>query len=144
MKMNFLNSSYLFNNADRYIDSVANKVINSFRYKGYEVNGVKMPSGEWDISLKKGNLFQAVLGMQTALKVKISAKSPHVLVKMGIGLFGQQAIPTILTVAVWWPVVICQIAGLVKQYKMDQEVVTALVHAFNTSAGHTISYSQID
>ena len=144
MKVNVLNSSYLFSNADRYIDSVANKVINNFRYKGYEVNGIKMPSGDWDISLKKGNLFRAVLGMQTALKVKIAAKSPHALVKMEIGLFEQQAIPTILTIAVWWPVVICQIAGLVKQYKMDQDVVNALVHAFNTSAGHTISYSQID
>ena len=144
MKMNLLNSSYLFNHADRYTDSVANKLVNEFRYKGYEVDSVKMPSGEWDISLKKGNLFQAVLGMQTALKVNISATSPHVLVKMSIGLFGQQAIPTILTVTVWWPIVICQIAGLVKQYKMDQEVVATLVHAFNMAAGHTVSYRKID
>lgn len=144
MKMNFLNSSYLFNNADAYIDRVAQRFINDFRYKGYEVDGVKLPSGEWDISLKKGNLFQAVLGMQTALKVKISSTSPHALVKMSIGLFGQQAIPTILTVAVWWPIAICQVAGLVKQYKMDQEVLTSIVHGFNLAAGHTVSYTAIN
>lgn len=57
MKMNLLNSAYLFNNADRYIDNVARRVSNTFRYKGYEVNEVKLPTGEWDISLKKGNLF---------------------------------------------------------------------------------------
>ena len=75
MKMNFLNSSYLFNNADSYIDSVAQRFVNDFKCKGYEIDGVKLPSGEWDISLKKGNLFQAVLGMQTALKVKIYVSS---------------------------------------------------------------------
>lgn len=142
--MKFLNSSYLFNNADRYIDIVSQKFINEFKYKGYEVDGVKMPSGDWDISLKKGNLFQAVLGMQTALKVTVSATSPHALVKMSIGLFGQQAIPTILTVAVWWPIAICQVAGLVKQYNMDKEVIAAIVHGFNVAAGHTVSYRSLD
>lgn len=43
MKMNFLNSSYLFNNADAYIDRVAQRFINDFKYKGYEVDGVKLP-----------------------------------------------------------------------------------------------------
>lgn len=144
MKMNLLNSAYLFNNADRYIDNVARRVSNSFRYKGYEVNEVKLPTGEWDISLKKGNLFQAVLGMQTALKVRLSASTPHALVKMNIGLFGQQAIPTILTIAVWWPIALCQIAGLVKQHKLDQEVVAVIAKSFNMAAGHTITYSVID
>lgn len=64
--------------------------------------------------------------------------------KMSIGLFGQQAIPTILTVAVWWPIAICQVAGLVKQYKMDQEVLTSIVHGFNVAAGHTVSYTVIN
>lgn len=31
MKMNLLNSAYLFNNADRYIDNVARRVSNTFR-----------------------------------------------------------------------------------------------------------------
>ncbi|MCR5818775.1 MAG: hypothetical protein K6F89_06750 [Prevotella sp.] len=144
MKINFLSSSYLFMNAEHYSDAVVQKLVDEFRFKGYEVNSVKMPSGEWDVSLKKGNLFQAVLGLQTALKVNISTTSPHVLVKMGIGIFGQQAIPTVLTVAVWWPIAVCQIAGLVKQYKMDQEVFSTLVDAFNLVAGRTVSYRKID
>lgn len=82
--------------------------------------------------------------MRTALKVRISPTTPHALVKMSIGLFGQQAIPTILTVAVWWPVVICQVAGLVKQYKIDQEVLSSIVHGFNVAAGHTVSYITIN
>ena len=111
-------------------------------YTILEDRGIKIQEAEAEE--KKGNLFQAVLGMQTALKVKISSTSPHALVKMSIGLFGQQAIPTILTVAVWWPIAICQVAGLVKQYKMDQEVLTSIVHGFNVAAGHTVSYMAIN
>jgi len=28
--------------------------MSTLRYDGYEVDGVKLPSGEWDISVKKG------------------------------------------------------------------------------------------
>jgi len=34
--------------------------MSTLRYDGYEVDGVKLPSGEWDISVKKGNLFKTV------------------------------------------------------------------------------------
>lgn len=51
-------------------------------------------------SYKQGVLFKAVLGLQTALKFSLS---PHVYVKTGIGIFGQQVILMILTICVWGP-----------------------------------------
>lgn len=85
--------------------------MSSMRYDG--VDGIKLLSEDWNISIKKGDLFKAVLGLQTALKIRISLAVPHVYVKAGVGIFGQQIIPTVLTVCVWWPFTIPQIWGMI-------------------------------
>ena len=69
--MGLFKSTKLFCNVAPHADAVANSMMSSMRYDGYEVDGVKLPSGDWDISIKKGDLFKAVLGLQTALKIKI-------------------------------------------------------------------------
>lgn len=134
----------LFCNVATYTDMVANRVMSAMRYEGYEVDGIKLPSGEWDISIKKGDLFRAVLGLQTALKVVISPAAPHVYVKAGVGIFGQQAIPTILTVCVWWPFAIPQIWGIIKQSKLDKLVLDKVQSEFDRLAGHRVRYRNID
>lgn len=120
--MGLFKSTKLFCNVAAHADSAANNMMASMRAEGYEVEGVKLPSGDWDISIKKGNMFAAILGMQTALKVLISPAAPHVYVKAGVGIFGQQAIPTLLTTCVWLPFAIPQIWGLIKQSKLDEQV----------------------
>lgn len=134
----------LFCNVATYTDMVANRVMSAMRYEGYEVDGIKLPSGEWDISIKKGDLFRAVLGLQTALKVVISPAVPHVYVKAGVGIFGQQAIPTILTVCVWWPFAIPQIWGIIKQSKLDKLVLDKVQSEFDRLAGHRVMSRNID
>ena len=67
--MGLFKSTQLFYDVSGYADDVASSLMSTLRYDGYEVDGVKLPSGEWDISVKKGNLFKAVLGLQTALKI---------------------------------------------------------------------------
>lgn len=134
----------LFCNVATYTDVVANRVMSAMRYEGYEVDGVKLPSGEWDISIKKGDLFRAVLGLQTALKVVISPAAPHVYVKAGVGIFGQQAIPTILTVCVWWPFVIFQIWGMIRQSKLDKLVLDKMQSEFDRLMGHPVVSRKID
>ena len=68
--MGLFRSTKLFCDVAPYSDTVANSLMSSLRYDGYEVDGIKLPSGDWDISIKKGNLFKAVLGLQTALKIR--------------------------------------------------------------------------
>ena len=142
--MGLFKSTRLFCNVAAHTDAVANSLMSSMRYEGYEVDGVKLPSGDWDISIKKGDLFKAVLGLQTALKIAISPTSPHVYVKAGVGIFGQQVIPTVLTVCVWWPFVIPQIWGMIKQSKLDRLVMDKIQSEFNKLAGHPVISKVID
>lgn len=142
--MGLFKSTKLFCNVAPYADVVANSLMSSMRYDGYEVDGVKLPSGDWDISIKKGDLFKAVLGMQTALKIKISPAVPHVYVKASVGIFGQQVIPTVLTVCVWWPFAIPQLWGMIQQNKLDKLVMDKIQSEFNRLAGHPVTTRVID
>ncbi|WP_106832043.1 hypothetical protein [Parabacteroides pacaensis] len=142
--MGLFKTTKLFCNVAVYTDAVANSLMSFMRYEGYEVDGVKLPSGDWDISIKKGDLFKAVLGLQTALKISISPTSPHVYVKAGVGIFGQQVIPTVLTVCVWWPFAIPQIWGIIKQSKLDRLVMDKIQSEFNRLAGHPVTSKVID
>lgn len=142
--MGLFKSTQLFYDVSAYADDVASSLMSTLRYSGYEVDGVKLPSGEWDISVKKGNLFKAVLGLQTALKILISPANPHVYVKAGVGIFGQQAIPAILTLCVWWPFAIPQIWGVVKQAKLDNMVMEHIQTEFDRLAGRKVSSKVLD
>jgi len=142
--MGLFKSTKLFCNVSHHCDAVANSIMSSMRYEGYEIDGVKLPSGDWDISIKKGDLFKAVLGLQTALKIKISPTAPHAYVKAGVGIFGQQVIPTVLTLCVWWPFAIPQIWGMIKQSKLDSLVIDKIQSEFNRLAGHPVPSRTID
>lgn len=142
--MGIFKSTKLFCNVAVHTDAVASSLMSSMRYEGYEVDGVKLPSGDWDISIKKGDLFKAVLGLQTALKITISPAAPHVYVKAGVGIFGQQAIPTLLTMCVWWPFVIPQIWGMIRQSSLDTLVMDKIQGEFNKLACHPVVSKVID
>lgn len=142
--MGILKSSILFYNTSSHADNMANNLMQALRYEGYEVDGIKLPSREWDISVKKGNLFKAVLGLQTALKIKISPTPPHTCVSTDIGIFGQQAIPTVLTVCLWWPIAITQIWGIIKQQRLDKFVHEKSQEIFIALAGHPVMSKNIN
>ncbi len=111
------------------LPEIAGSIEFQLKREGYEVQCFEQVSGGYDISITKGGAFKALLGMKSALKVKIE---PHrgnkIYVEASVGIFGQQAIPTAITLLVAWPVIIAQVWGLVKQSKLDNEVM-AIVEA---------------
>lgn len=103
------------------LEPIANDVVEHFKKQEFEVETEQTITGGWDISLAKGNMFKAVLGMKTALKVSIEPSQSITTAKAEIGIFGTQAIPTLISLFVLWPVLITQIWGMVKQSNLDDE-----------------------
>lgn len=103
------------------IPAMADRICAAFAADGYEVQRENLLSGGADLSFTKGNLFKAVLGMKTALKVTLIPERNGIAFEAGIGIFGQQFIPTLLTMFVTWPVLLTQIWGLVQQSKLDEK-----------------------
>lgn len=102
---------------------VSEDLMAHFLHQGFEVTGDETITGGWDISIHKGGLFKAVLGMKTALKISIEPSENGTVVRAGIGIFGQEVIPTLIMLYVFWPVLLVQLWGLVRQSQLDDEAI---------------------
>lgn len=107
------------------IPQITEAIRKDFEIDGFEVNVDTLMSGGRDISVTKGNLFKAVLGMRSALKITLTPQSDGVLFDANVGIFGQQAIPAVITMFFFWPVLITQIWGLVEQSNLDDRALAA-------------------
>ena len=103
------------------IPVIAEQIKTEFAAEQFEVQIDNLLSDGVDISISKGGLFKAVLGLKSALKVSLIPKDNAIAFEAGIGIFGQQAIPTIISMLFFWPVLITQIWGIVQQSKLDDK-----------------------
>lgn len=104
------------------IATIASRIQDEFQIEDYEVAIDALSSGGYDISITKGGIFKAVLGMKTALKVTLLPHGDNkIYFEAGIGIWGQQAIPTVISMLFFWPVLITQIWGMVEQSKLDDK-----------------------
>ena len=121
------------------IPTIANRIQEEFQRDGYEVAMDALSSSGYDISITKGGLFKAVLGMKTALKVTLLPQGSSIHFEAGVGIWGQQAIPTVISMLFFWPVLLTQIWGMVEQSKLDDKALDIArdVIYLNSNSGAT-------
>ena len=120
--MGTFKSTKTFFASPEIIPAIVKDITGTFTNEGYQVQAQDLISGGYDISITKGNMFKAVLGMKTVLKVHIYPANEQIRVDAGVGIFGQQAVPTLISMFLFWPVLITQISGMIAQAKMDDKV----------------------
>lgn len=103
------------------IPQIAERIQEEFQNEGYTVKAEPLIGRGYDLSITKGGMFKAVLGMKTALKVTLLSQESNILFEAGVGIWGQQAIPTVISMLFFWPVLITQIWGIVEQSKLDDK-----------------------
>lgn len=119
------NTQKLLSASSTQIPAMAESIRKEFADDGFEVQVETLMSGGRDISVTKGNLFKAVLGMRSALKITLTPQINGVLFDARVGIFGQQAIPTVISMLFFWPVLITQIWGLINQSQLDERALAA-------------------
>jgi hypothetical protein len=102
---------------------VAQEVMGHFEGQDYEVTETNIPTGGVQVSIRRGGTFKAIIGMKTALNIKIEPEANGTRVGAGVGIFGQQAIPTAITLLVFWPVVIAQVWNMAQEANLDEEAI---------------------
>lgn len=122
--MGAFNTTAILNGDTSMIPTIAERICRDFSADGYECKQDDLLNGGVDISLTRGGFFKAVLGMKTALKVTLLPTSDGISFEAGIGIFGQQAIPTVIMLFFAWPVLLTQIWGLVQQSKLDDKALS--------------------
>lgn len=115
------NTNKLILTPSSLIPAMGERISQSFVNEGFEVTSSPLSNGGYDVSITKGGMFKAVLGMKTALKVSLTPQSGNVYFDASVGIFGQQAIPTVISMFFFWPVLITQIWGMVEQSNLDDK-----------------------
>jgi hypothetical protein len=100
---------------------VAQDVVHHFEQQDFEVTETNIPAGGVQVSIRRGGTFKVIIGMKTALNIKIEPVANGTTVEAGVGIFGQQAIPTAITLLVFWPVIIAQVWNMAQEANLDEE-----------------------
>jgi hypothetical protein len=132
--MGVFNSSRHFPLTVPDLSVVASDVEAHFRGREFDVQRQPTLSG-WQVDVSKGGMFKAVFGLRTAMKIEIENAAGGVQAKAGIGIWGQQMIPTAITLFVFWPVLITQIWGMVESSKLDDEAMQVIAESLATRGG---------
>ncbi|MGW3417118.1 zinc ribbon domain-containing protein [Streptomyces phaeochromogenes] len=113
------------------LEPVSTDLVKHFQERGYEATQMRRPDDAWEVSITKGGLFKAAVGLRTALKVQLVQQPGGTLVRAGAGVFGKQAVPAALTLFVAWPVLLAQVWGLINQAGLDDEAIKAVELSLN-------------
>ena len=119
--MGTFNSSKTFPYFVEDVAPVAQDVMDHFEQQDYEVTETNIPTGGVQVSIRKGGTFKAIIGMKTALNIKVEPVANGTTVDAGVGIFGQQAIPTAITLLVFWPVLVAQVWNMAQESNLDDE-----------------------
>src|SRR3712207_2939380 len=119
--MGTFNSSHIVPYQVEDLAPVAQDVMRHFEQQDFEVTETPIPAGGVQVSIRKGGTFKAIIGLRSALNIKIEPQANGTRVEAGVGIFGQQALPTAITLLVFWPVVVAQVWNMAKESKLDEE-----------------------
>lgn len=126
------------------IGGISKAIAAHFKSSGYEVTEQSLVSGGRELSITKGGLFKAVLGMKTALKISLTPEDDKIRFRAGVGIFGLQVIPAAIALFFWWPVMLTQIWGLIQQSKLDDQALEVAERViYEDSQSRYTSYSTI-
>jgi hypothetical protein len=117
---------------------VAQDVVEHFKGQDYEVSSQKTITNGYDISITKGGIFKTVLGLKTALKISIEPANGMTKAQAGVGVFNQMAIPSIITLLVFWPVILTQSWGLIQSSKLDEEAMGVIETSLRAHSRETV------
>ncbi|MEV6630359.1 hypothetical protein AB0M54_06360 [Actinoplanes sp. NPDC051470] len=110
---------------------VVDRTAEHFRGKGYTVASAETGAGAWDVDITRTGVFRTVSGMRTALKVRLEPEPGSVLARAGVGILGQQALPTVVSMLIFWPILVTQIWGAIRSAKVDDEALAVIEKALS-------------
>jgi hypothetical protein len=113
---------------------VADDLVVHFRQRGYETTAQPTLTGGWDVSITRGGIFKSVIGTKTALKIAITSARSQTDVRASVGIFGLQAIPSAISLLLFWPLLVTQIVGFVRQSHLDEEAMSCVEDSLKARA----------
>jgi hypothetical protein len=122
---------------EEQLKRVAADVGDHFNSQGYSISVLpialsfsSMPvvsacvAGGQQISLHKGGTLAMITGTQLDLRVILTSTAAGTCVQCGVGIIGQQAIATAVSLLLFSPLIIVQLWGLAQQSGVDDQAIS--------------------
>lgn len=96
-----------------------------FKSEKYQVARSDLANGDYLLSITKGGFFKTLAGLKTAINVSFRPLPPTLKtfkVTVSIGLFETQGVPTAISMLLFWPLLITQVAGYVRNCALDRRI----------------------
>ena len=103
-----------------------------------------IPTGGVQVSIRRGGTFKAIIGLRSALNIRIEPQANGTRVEAGVGIFGQQAIPTAISLLVFWPVLVAQVWNMAQEAKLDEEALRVAEDSLNAHSSKIHSGSSAE
>jgi hypothetical protein len=105
---------------------IAQAVAQKLRQRGFDVHCTAISSHCQELGIHKGGLFKAVMGLKTALRMRLETVGETTRIGVSIGLLETQVVPVAIGMLVFWPALVIQSWGLVQQHKLDDEAIALI------------------
>jgi hypothetical protein len=120
------------------IPAISTEIAEELKCEGYDVSVEELSGNNVEISICKGGFFRSITGMKTALKIDFVTMGDKFKVDCKVGIFGQQAVPTAISMLLFSPVVFTQVWGLIKQSKLDDHVLELVESAIGRHSSKAV------
>ena len=131
-------SSKIFWASPDLIPTLASEVAEELKCEGYETTIEELAGNKVEVAICKGGFFRSITGMKTALKITFTPMGEKFKVDCKVGIFGQQAVPTAISMLLFSPVIFTQVWGLIKQSKLDDHVLDLIEAAVGRRSSTTV------
>ena len=105
------------------LEPVAQELKQHFEQRRYAVECAQVAPGTWEVGITRGGAFKAAVGLKSAMKVQIEGVDQGTMVRARVGIFGKQAIPTMITMLVMWQMIFVQAWEMIREAHLDDEAV---------------------
>jgi hypothetical protein len=102
---------------------VAQELQAHFEQRRYQVECQLVQPGVWEVGVTRGGMFKAAMGLKSSMKVQLKGVDGGTMVQARVGIFGKQAIPTMVTMLVLWQMIFLQAWTLIRESALDDEAV---------------------
>lgn len=128
--MGTFTSTKSFKANPEFIPFVTRKIKEDFESKGFEFVTTSASMNRTVFKVVKSNLVRNITGLKQGLEVTINRNGENIDIEAKGTVVRDQALASVISLLVTWPVLITQVIGLINQSKLDTRVITVADTAY--------------
>lgn len=115
-----------------FIPFAANRISEFFSADGFEINQKPGACNKTILEVTKSNLIKSAVGLRQGIEITLENEGGRIAVEVRGTVLKNQLIASTLSFCFFWPVIIPQIIGMIKQSGLDDKAIGVIDNAYDT------------